>query len=107
MDKHQRVIQAALELRDELPMLLGADYPEVDRGLATLIENAIREPSGESTTAIIKFLEHWPQVKQRFNELLTGSWRGAVAPVSAPEPGGTLALPPEGYRVVEIGRAHV
>ena len=107
MDKHQRVIQAALELRDELPMLLGADYPEVDRGLATLIENAIREPSGESTTAIIKFLEHWPQVKQRFNELLTGSWRGAVAPVSAPEPAGTLAPTqaapaPEGYRVVKV-----
>ena len=107
MDKHQRVIQAALELRDELPVLLGADYLEADRGLATLIEKAIREPSGESTTAIIKFLEQWPQVKQRFNELLTGSWRGVVAPVSTPLPAATSSPnepPPaaDGYRVVEV-----
>ena len=102
MDKHQRVIQAALDLRNELPILLGADYPEVDRELATLIENAIRESSGVSTTAIIKFLEGWPQVKQRFNELLTGSWRGAIAPVSAAEPGGTVAQPPKRYREVEV-----
>lgn len=105
MDRYQRVIQAALELRDELPELLGADYLKADRRLAALIEKAIREPSGESTTAIIKFLEQWPQLKQRFNELLSGFWRGAVAPVSEPA---AMSAPKEsvpaaaGYRVVEI-----
>jgi esterase/lipase superfamily enzyme len=104
VDKYQRVIQAALALRDELPELLGADWMEADRNLATLIETAIREPGGESTTAIITFLDHWPQVRQRLNELLTGSWRGAIAPVSAPGPGGAAqaAPAPDGYRVVEM-----
>lgn len=98
MDRYQRVIQAALELRDELPELLGADCPEADLGLAMLIEQAIREPGIESTTAIIKFLERWPEAKQRFNELLTGAWRSAPA-VDA---GAGAALQPDGYRLVEV-----
>jgi esterase/lipase superfamily enzyme len=96
MDRYQRVTQAALELRDELPELLGPDYLEADRGLALLIEQAIREPGGESTTAIIKFLERWPEAKHRFNELLTGAWRSAAAA----EAGATL--PPDGYALVEV-----
>lgn len=96
MDRYQRVIQAALELRDELPELLGADYLEADQSLVPLIEKAIREPGGESTTAIIKFLERWPEVKRRFNELLTGAWRT----VTAADAGAASA--PDGYRLVEV-----
>lgn len=92
MDRYQRVTQAALELRDELPELLGADAVEADLGLSLLIEQAIREPGAESAAAIINFLDRWPQAKRRFNELLTGAWRGAAA--GAP--------PVDGYRVVDV-----
>ena len=95
MERHERVIQAAIALRDELPGILKQDWAEADLGLASLIERALLQGPAALAKEVIQWIDQWPELRQRFDELLSGTWRG---PTSA---AGT-ASPDEGFSTVKI-----
>jgi len=89
MDARQRAIQAALQLRDELPTMLGADWPDADRQLAERLAAVLLAPDdAEAMKTLLAFCRSRPDWAARFNELVGGNLRGAapvapVAPVAA------------------------
>jgi esterase/lipase superfamily enzyme len=95
MERHQRVIQAALALREELPGILKGESQEADEGLARLIERAVTESPEVVAVEIIRWIERWPELKRRYDELISGAWRGPAATDNA-------ASPDSGYSQVEV-----
>jgi esterase/lipase superfamily enzyme len=116
MDRQTRVVQAALQLRDELAGLLGdedaASWPALDAALADALAKAIEDPADPARMqALLAAARAHPQAAARFQELLAGGWRSAARPgAPAGEPAGAgIAVDlragvaaPRGFEVVEI-----
>jgi esterase/lipase superfamily enzyme len=98
MDARQRALQAALQLRDELPAMLGDDWPAADAQLARLLAAALLAPDdGEAMKALLAFCRSRPDWAARFNLLVGGNLRGP-APAAAAE----AAPDARGYTPVEV-----
>jgi esterase/lipase superfamily enzyme len=92
MDARQRAIQAALQLRDELPTMLGDDWPAADTRLAERLAAVLLAPDdAEAMKALLAYCRSRPDWAARFNELVGGNPRGAapVAPAAAAPNKGT------------------
>jgi len=97
MDARQRAIQAALQLRDELPAMLADDWPAVDARLAQLLSAALLAPDdGDAMKALLAFCRSRPDWEARFNVLVGGNLRGAAPTAAAEEaPAATVFTPVE------------
>jgi esterase/lipase superfamily enzyme len=87
MDARLRPIQAAIQLRDELPAMTGDDWPEADAQLADLLAAALLEPdSAAKLKALMAFCRSRPDWAARFNELVGGNLRGGGGGGGGPAP---------------------
>ena len=93
MDRHARVVQAALQLRDELPALLGDEWPQLDARLAAALQAAIEHPGADRLTALLAAARAHPLAATRFDDLLGGNWRSRpIAPDGQPNRGSFEAV---------------
>ena len=108
MERHILVVQAALQLRDELAGLLGDEHAtswaELDAVLAQALQRAIEEPGPATLKSLLAAARSHPLTAARMAELLGGQWRNAApAATAATSPGpGVADSAPAGFEKVEV-----